>query len=592
MDRRIPALIFLVNLTALLVIGNAICAAEEIVKRFASIPSGYSSEQINVKFMEGTEVNNLETLLPPDLQAKVKRISPHFNLGKNKLDNIKSKGESFSGKKLPSLSLWYRIELKPGTDPVDFMDKLMQSGIADAAEPTPLPQPPPAITPDFTGRQGYLGPATKGIDAEYAWSFTGGDGTGVKIYDVEYSWNQTHEDLAKASGVALLLNSGDSAIDPFKSTHHGTAVIGELIATKNTIGVTGISPGAQIGLAPSDTRELGYNTANAIALAAANGKRGDVILIEQQACVCKQECPDNNTQVGLGPTEWDTASFQAIQTAVANGLIVVEAAGNGGVNLDQPLCGGYFDRNVQDSGAIIVGAAIAHGEYERYPENFTSFGGRVDVQGWGRDITTTGYGDLYKKQAHPKDLNYWYTREFGGTSGASPMVAGAAANLQGIAIARGGLLSAAQVRNLLVQTGSPQAGATARHIGPRPNLRLAVNQLSTYSISGTVTTGTGSPLAGVSISLGGSTASPTTRTASDGTYSFTGLASGSYVVTAKLFQVQLCAHLHKCDYQRRRSNGTELHRNQPGALFMPICGPTHLRRKAACREVHRFGHRH
>ena len=41
--------------------------------------------------------------------------------------------------------------------------------------------------------------------------------------------------------------------------------------------------------------------------------------------------------------------FHAIQTAVAQGFVVVEAAGNGNVNLDQPACDGLFDRTVRDS---------------------------------------------------------------------------------------------------------------------------------------------------------------------------------------------------------------------------------------------------
>jgi len=79
---------------------------------------------------------------------------------------------------------------------------------------------------------------------------------------------------------------------------------------------------------------LGYNPANAIALAVADGKPGDVILIEQQTCVCGLTCPPN-TQTNLGPLEWSAPVFSAIQTAVANGYVVVEAAGNGSADLDQ-----------------------------------------------------------------------------------------------------------------------------------------------------------------------------------------------------------------------------------------------------------------
>src|SRR5205085_7450448 len=106
------------------------------------------------------------------------------------------------------------------------------------------------------------------------------------------------------------------------------AVLGEMIADYDGKGVTGISWGAQIGLAPVDTQNLDYNIANAVALVTADAAPGDVILIEQQADVCG--LPTGS----YGPSEVATPVFDAVQTAVANGLVVVEAAGNGGVDLD------------------------------------------------------------------------------------------------------------------------------------------------------------------------------------------------------------------------------------------------------------------
>ena len=172
--------------------------------------------------------------------------------------------------------------------------------------------------------------------------------------------------------------------------------------------------------------------------------------------------------------------FDAIQTAVAKGFVVIEAAGNGGVNLDQAACSGVFDRSVQDSGAIIVGAGQRPSNgLDRQREGFSSFGSRVDLQGWGSGVVTTGYGDLYLASDRPADPAFWYTEVFSGTSSASAIVAGAVANLQGIALAQSGVpIDPLQLRTLLVQTGSPQSGNTDEPIGPRPNLRQAVAQLT------------------------------------------------------------------------------------------------------------------
>lgn len=95
----------------------------------------------------------------------------------------------------------------------------------------------------------------------------------------------------------------------------------------------------------------------------------------------------------------------------------------------------------------------------------------LDAQGWGREVTTCGYGDL---QAGP-DMDKWYTDEFSGTSSASPIVVGALACLQGALKANGQpVLSSAEARDLLRTTGSPQQdgpnGPATQRIGNRPNL--------------------------------------------------------------------------------------------------------------------------
>jgi serine protease len=439
-----------------------------------AIPPGFSSKTIHVKFQEGTNVDSPLDMLPPDLRSGVATYAKLFALPKQKLNELRARGRSHSGKTLPDLNLWIQLTLQSGTDAASFLEALKHVPSVEIAEPAPLPQPLPATTPDFTGNQGYLDVAPGGIDARFAFTIPGGNGSGVKIYDIEYSWHQTHEDLSKAHGISLLLAPGDSAFDFFHNDNHGTAVLGEMIADNNSKGVTGISWGANIGLAPAETSNLGYNPANAILLAVANGSAGDVILIEQQQPVC------GLGSTSYGPPEVIPAVFQAIQTAVAQGIVVIETAGNGSVNLDLAVCNGLFDRTLRDSGAIIVGAGFPPSsgvDRQRKPDS--TFGSRVDLQGWGTGVLTTGYGDLYTNPDAPTNPDFWYTAVFAGTSSAAPIVAGAAANLQGIALAQSATpLTPLQLRTVLVQTGSPQLGNTAEHIGPRPDLRQAFAQIA------------------------------------------------------------------------------------------------------------------
>jgi hypothetical protein len=96
------------------------------------------------------------------------------------------------------------------------------------------------------------------------------------------------------------------------------------------------------------------------------------------------------------------------------------------------------------------------------------------LQGWGRFVVTTGYGNLRREQGE----NNWYTDVFGATSAATAMVGGAAAVVQSIVKARGKRpLTSQEMRLLLASTGTPQAGDTRQNIGPRPNLRAAIAAL-------------------------------------------------------------------------------------------------------------------
>ena len=141
--------------------------------------------------------------------------------------------------------------------------------------------------------------------------------------------------------------------------------------------------------------------------------------------------------------------------------------------------------------------------------SFSSYGSRVDLQGWGESVMTTGYGSFYSDPDDPTNQDRWYRSTFSGTSSASPFIAGAVANIQGIVMNDlGAPLTAEEVLALLVDTGSPQLGDLSENIGPRPDLRQAIDQL----IANTP------PVAGFSFNISGlSVAFTDTSSDSDGT---------------------------------------------------------------------------
>jgi serine protease len=362
-----------------------------------------------------------------------------------------------SGEDTPDLNLWYRVTVDSEAAAQDLIANLRSlRALVEEASLAPAPAPPPSG--DYTSLQGYVNAPPDGIGARSV-SAPGATGSRVEVVDIEYSWNESHEDLSKAVG-ALVANG--TPIDPFSDTNHGTAVLGELVADDNSFGVTGIVPDVALSLVNANNSERGYDLANSINVARTATALGDVILIEQQTYG-----PAGGAFV---PVEWVGAFYDAIKLATADGRIVVEAAGNGGQNLDNAdLFGRRFPSGKRDSGAIIVGAGAAPGcsTSPRSRLSFSTYGERVDLQGWGHCVTTTGYGGLFYG-----DANSSYTSGFNGTSSASPIVAGAAATLSSALEAKSGRpAKPVDVRRILKATGTPQAGND--NIGPLPDLVAA-----------------------------------------------------------------------------------------------------------------------
>jgi hypothetical protein len=406
---------------------------------------------------------------------------------------------------LPALSNYYSVQVEPEKMARLAEDLLNDPNVQGAYIKPPASPPiwrddvdaPADAAPDgelaptasFIARQLYLEAAPGGIDARYAWTRTGGRGQGVRVIDIEGAWRFSHEDLLQNQGGVIAGTQSSNII----WRNHGTAVVGVFGGDENAFGVTGIAPLANTRAISIFAANNSANSAKAIRQAADALSPGDIILIELH-----RPGPDANGsgQDGFIAVEWWPDDFAAVVYANSRGVIVIEAAGNGGRNFDAAIFNtrpvGFpvswknpFNLANPQSGAIIVGAGApppgTHGR-DHGPDRsrlaFSNFGARVDVQGWGREVTTVGYGDL--QGGASEDL--WYTDTFSGTSSASPVVVGAVACMQGaLRAANRPLLTPASTRTILRNTGSPQTDAPQRpatqRIGNRPNLRQALLQL-------------------------------------------------------------------------------------------------------------------
>lgn len=339
------------------------------------------------------------------------------------------------------------------------------------------PSHPPEVDPinePLWPQQKHLGPAPLnhtdekgGIDAHYAWGIPGGDGNGpnLQFIDVEQGWHLGHKDLpVNAAGqpaIQLIYGANRDFFD------HGTNVLCTVVGAVNNIDGVGIAPNVPITMAVSiwpnysTSRITVSDRENAYVAALNRLTAGDVLLLEDQIEI----------QNGNLPVESEQALFDAIHDlGTARNVIVIEPAGNGGVDLDQ------FYPGWGDSGAIMVAASTVldrragGGSAPRSQRPDSNFGvNRIDCYAWGEGIITRQEGAN--------------TMSFGQTSGASAMIAGAVLALQGIkkGCLGGPPYTPAQLRAMVrdpangtLSANSTLANPNADKIGVMPDLKKII----------------------------------------------------------------------------------------------------------------------
>lgn len=331
---------------------------------------------------------------------------------------------------------------------------------------TALPGDIPPVTPNFGIEQGYI-EANPGVNARYAWEL-GLSGSGIKIRDIEEGINLNHEELndqnaSLQSGVTIHEDASDY------NQEHGTWVAGVIYSDNGNYGTSGIAYGAdQYILYPRFTQENGWDEPYTISSAIQEANEGNIIIYEIQSFI------EDGEETRVTPSEYEPVIWDLTKAATDAGIIVVAAAGNGAQDLDSDFYQEYRDRG--DSGAIMVGAGTPDIYHEplstqNHP-SLGNYGTRVNVQGWGTGVFTTGIGDIEIGD----DINQTYRSSFGGTSSATAIVSGCTAVLQGYYHdLTGEFLSSTQLRDLLIETGTPQGEGV--HIGPLPNMENAINEI-------------------------------------------------------------------------------------------------------------------
>ena len=429
------------------------------------------------------------------------RLSPHgcqWLLGKSSVAEVEAFERPLAEALRPGFCRRLRLDLRhlDGVGLQSALDRVRAvEWVEDAYAEIAVAEPRVAASSrEGSAGQGYLDVAPAGVGARSLWDRRV-NGKGIRLVDVEMGWVEDHEDIdnRKLHRICNDINS--------LGVNHGTGVLGILMAKRNRMGGTGVAYGVEwVGLAShyrEDTHDCGY-VAEAIHAAQHYLRRGDVLLLEVQR--------DPGSK--YLPTEIDPCDQAAIQCATAHGITVVEAAGDGGQDLAvwKDAMGRHTldrgSRDFVDSGAVMVGAALCSrssyldqaGRVDRSQCSGTSdpkpyyfalpngnYGSRVDCFSWGECILTTGKADPGNQP--PKDpdtpLRESYRCDFGATSGAAAIIAGAAVLVQQAHTElRGGPLDPCKVRQLFSTIGSCQS-PQEKHtpIGRMPDLEAILRLL-------------------------------------------------------------------------------------------------------------------
>lgn len=347
------------------------------------------------------------------------------------------------------------------------------------------PAPPPGPTGFDPAVGTYVNLAPHGIGATAIDSQFDGSGTSITV--LEQSWWAPHSDLPPLHVVGSAAPSTN-----LREMAHGTAVLGILAARKNQSGMSGLAHAATIKVASfgffssDDLNRRDQRIYDALmallprfdnatgGLLPGAVAAGDVLLLEAQAENRYTYVDEEGewTDIWFVPVEQKPLTFEAIRTAVALQVIVIEPAGNyyGGPppsnlqNLADPLnnIGGNpaqsmdpNSANFADSGAIVVGAT-GNGVARLKSSNF---GNRIDCYAPGLAIPScTVVEDANGNEVEVLVQNAASSM----TSAASAIVAGAALIIQKMALAAPGFgrrLTPDEMRRLLRNV----AGTTVIH---------------------------------------------------------------------------------------------------------------------------------
>lgn len=366
--------------------------------------------------------------------------------------------------RLPSLSNFIRLRFPPGTPPSEVMaalkhlPEIARAVVVPRAAPPmlALATPPPTDPLIGTGGPVTVDPNT-GLESQWylhrtrvpqAWRCS--RGTNVVVADIDWGYRTSHQEFHLAIERTYNAVDGGNDVTHGANTGHGTAVIGIAGARANNAGVAGYAPDAILWAIQGDSSPNPHVFEEPWAEALDYVRRTDassrrkVIILEVQT-----------SPLG-GNYEQIPSVHRAIRAAIADGCVVCVAAGNGNRPADRTDGDEPFD----PTGSILVGAT-AYDVNQNKRAWFSNYGSRVVVSAPGDPLHDVTCGQAADNA---------YRNNFGGTSGATPKVAGTVALMLSV----NPQLSHDDIREILAGTGAPVTEDPGKAIGVFLNAEAAV----------------------------------------------------------------------------------------------------------------------
>ena len=349
------------------------------------------------------------TLEPVSVSVPEERVRELVNTARQRTSSYRP-GNFFS---------FFALAATPGSDLQAVLRELKSWSIVENAYIDRGPSTPPAVNAGDDPRsayQGYLSAAPIGIDAHYAWLWPGGDGEDRRFVDL----------------VRLAVRTRG----PGGAGHH--ADIGREHFLRRV--PRHVCPWRRMRGRQHRRRDWYYSEPRIDSRGVRDARRGHLQYRLMQCSMPSRSwrpemcCSSNHNFPTKAPSWWDffpgtrramflppsrwpprsaSWSWRRLETEATIRYYTLEGVGH----IFDPASDVF-----RDSGAIMVGAATSLTPHER--TNSSDHGARIDCYAWGENIdSATSYADGVTDN---------YDSSFGGTSGASAIIAGAALAIQGI----------------------------------------------------------------------------------------------------------------------------------------------------------------